>query len=248
MRDRLKKHMIDKNNLIQLATKEQTSFLNVAREYVQNLFLRSFYMTLGSQEFLFKGGTAFRIVFGSPRFSEDLDFTGTNAFAKYEDILTNTLSNLSLEELSIDIVESKPTTGGHLANINIALFDETIEIKNQISYRKSNMKMSENIIVSSSFVPPYSLFLLNRKIMVEEKVHALIERGKPRDFFDLYFILRDEKLHHELHLTDLEREKIHEKIAKQDKKLLKSVLKNLFPKSYWLIIDDLPTALNRELE
>ena len=239
--------MIDKNNLVQLAIKTQTSFRNVAREYVQNLFLRSFYTSRGSQEFLFKGGTALRIVFGSPRFSEDLDFTGINKNAPYEDILTDSLDNLSLEGLTIDIIESKPTSGGHLADINVTLFDEIIGIKNQISYRDSHIKMSENIIVASSFVPTYSLFLFDRKIMVEEKVAALIERNKPRDFFDLYFILRDTNLHHELHLTADQRNKIKEKIKKQDKKLLKNVLKPLFPKSYWLVIEDLPSALKREL-
>ncbi len=239
--------MVNKNNLIQLAVKTQTSFRNIAREYVQNLFLRNFYMVKGSQEFLFKGGTALRIVFGSPRFSEDLDFTGTNTYSHYENILTNTLYNLSLEGLTVDITESKPTSGGHLANINVTLFDEIIEIKNQISFRDSSVKMSENIIVSSSLVPAYNLFLLDRKILVEEKVTALITRNKPRDFFDLYYILRDASLRQELRLTADQRKKINDNLKIQDKKLLKNELKALSPKSYWSLIEDLPSALKREL-
>ena len=42
------------------------------------IFLSYLYQEPGSEKLLFKGGTALRIVFKSPRFSEDLDFSGFN--------------------------------------------------------------------------------------------------------------------------------------------------------------------------
>ena len=68
--------MIENDILERIALKEQTSvFPNIVREYAQHLFLTELYRLPGSEKLLFKGGTAFRIVYGCPRFSEDLDFT-----------------------------------------------------------------------------------------------------------------------------------------------------------------------------
>ncbi|MDP1760196.1 MAG: nucleotidyl transferase AbiEii/AbiGii toxin family protein, partial [Candidatus Woesebacteria bacterium] len=50
-------------------------FPNVVREYFQHIFLGELYKLPNSEKLLFKGGTALRIVYGSPRFSEDLDFS-----------------------------------------------------------------------------------------------------------------------------------------------------------------------------
>ena len=68
--------MISQESLTQAARSQQTTELNVAREHCQHLFLSAFYRQAGSEQAMFKGGTALRIVFGSPRFSEDLDFSG----------------------------------------------------------------------------------------------------------------------------------------------------------------------------
>ncbi|MDI6689725.1 MAG: nucleotidyl transferase AbiEii/AbiGii toxin family protein [Actinomycetota bacterium] len=65
--------MITKDAIKRFATKAQTSDLNVAREYCQHLFLSYFYQQKGSEKLLFKDGTALKIIYGSPRFSEDLD-------------------------------------------------------------------------------------------------------------------------------------------------------------------------------
>src|SRR3990167_10374175 len=50
-------------------------FPNIVREYFQNVFLEQLYKLPGAEKLLFKGGTALRIIYGSPRFSEDLDFS-----------------------------------------------------------------------------------------------------------------------------------------------------------------------------
>lgn len=48
---------------------------SILREYVQFLFLRSFYALKESRHVFFKGGTAIHFRYGSFRFSEDLDFS-----------------------------------------------------------------------------------------------------------------------------------------------------------------------------
>lgn len=65
--------MITRQFITDIATKYQTTEGNVAREYCQHLFLSYFYKKPKSEKVLFKGGTALRLIFKSPRFSEDLD-------------------------------------------------------------------------------------------------------------------------------------------------------------------------------
>src|SRR4030066_850711 len=61
----------------QKAKESQIDKITIFREYWQLLILQKIYLTRGSEHFIFKGGTAIRFLFGSFRFSEDLDFTLT---------------------------------------------------------------------------------------------------------------------------------------------------------------------------
>ena len=239
--------MLNKSYIEKLAVKEQTTYANVAREYIQNLFLRSFYTKSGSENFLFKGGTALRIAFGSPRFSEDLDFTGLSDGKNYEKVLEEVVYDLTSEGMKIDIEESKATSGGYLANILINLYEDLIEIKNQISFREKGSKNGENILITSDLMPSYNLFTLDRRVLLSEKITALISRAKPRDFFDLHFILVNEKLRKEININLADIEKILERVKAQDKILLELELKKFLPKSFWGIIKDLPSVLKRDL-
>lgn len=68
--------MISNEALEKLATQYQTGvFPNIVREYFQHVFLSELYKLPETEKILFKGGTALRIINGSPRFSEDLDFS-----------------------------------------------------------------------------------------------------------------------------------------------------------------------------
>lgn len=239
--------MIDKAFLHHFATKNETSFENVLREHVQHLFLRSFYTKKDSRNFLFKGGTALRLVFGSPRFSQDLDFTGVKNSKTYERVLEDTLISLSQEGISVDIEESKETTGGQLASIRIKVFGERVKIGNQVSFRPKSKVVGESVVISSDLSPSYSVFILKRELLIGEKLTAFLTRAKPRDFFDLYFILRNEKLRRLLNFDKFQREKIILSLEKHRKVGLERELKRFLPGSFWGVVKDLPGALRKEI-
>ena len=67
--------MLSSNQLSELAKKLHTSESVVFREYMQLVFLENLYATSGSDQIIFKGGTAVHLMYEAPRFSEDLDFT-----------------------------------------------------------------------------------------------------------------------------------------------------------------------------
>jgi predicted nucleotidyltransferase component of viral defense system len=114
--------MISADVITKLSRKYQTTELNVRREYVQHLFLAYFYQQPQAKAIFFKGGTALRIVYGSPRFSEDLDFSSTlHSREEIEEAVLHTLHAVEREGIKTDISESKDTSGGFWPLFNVRL-------------------------------------------------------------------------------------------------------------------------------
>ncbi|MBU1894213.1 MAG: nucleotidyl transferase AbiEii/AbiGii toxin family protein [Candidatus Omnitrophica bacterium] len=143
----------------------------------------------------FKGGTALRIIYNSPRFSEDLDFTVIKmSKSDIENLVQEALVEIEKIGISVKIDEFSSTSGGYIGFLSLDILNETISIELNISKRIGARKEGEVVLISSDFIPAYNLIQLSQKELVNEKIKALLERGKPRDFFDLYFILRSNLL------------------------------------------------------
>jgi len=184
--------MLTKEQLFLIQNKFQTLKANVLREYVQHLFLSSLYRTNGSENILFKGGTGYRIAYRSPRFSEDLDFSANKiSIAEIEKIIISVLEDLSNNGLICEIEESKKTTGGYLAKLFTKLQGEKIPIDIQISLREKSDKKYEIFDIINEYVPTYTVLLLPKDVMIDEKIQAALTRSKPRDFYDIYFLLKN---------------------------------------------------------
>ncbi|MBI4994290.1 nucleotidyl transferase AbiEii/AbiGii toxin family protein [Candidatus Peregrinibacteria bacterium] len=190
--------MISQNTLQSLAKKYQTSeFPNVIREYFQHLFLSNLYKLEGSEKLLFKGGTALRIIYGSPRFSEDLDFSivdlRQSQYIKFiEDIFTKTLSEIELMGVSVKLgAKPGPTKEGYYADASFRIYDYPLTIVSINISGRNKSAATEIDLIPNDFVTAYNIYHLSQKELVEEKVFgALLSRKKPRDFYDLYFIMR----------------------------------------------------------
>src|SRR5579872_513646 len=113
--------MITEEQIRVLTTRYQTNELNVLREYFQHVFLSYFYQQDKTNSIFFKGGTALRFIYKSPRFSEDLDFSTTNRTQhEIEEILESTLDAIEKEGIETMLNEAKSTSGGYLANMSFA--------------------------------------------------------------------------------------------------------------------------------
>lgn len=238
--------MIEKSFLENHANRIQTSLRNVVREYFQHLFLSYFYQQKKSEYFYFKSGTALKLIFNSPRFSEDLDFSAFKDSFHYENILQEVLLNIEKEGIQSGLEESKKTSGGHLAIIKTIIHGEKFEIKTEVSYRNKNLT-GEKTIVVSDILPSYTAQILNTETIVHEKQNALLERHKPRDLFDLYFILRSERLRKYMYLDTTFLTKTEELIEKSDSKQISHEIKEFLPHSFWSIVKDLRKNLLSEL-
>lgn len=183
--------MISLETLKRLSIKYQTSEFNVVREYCQHLFLSYFYQKKETEKILFKGGTALRLIYGSPRFSEDLDFSGFNIFNfAIEKLVEDTLVDIEREGTEVEIKEATKTSGGYLSIIGFKLLEYSVDVQLEISLRQKDKLEGMAILINSDFIPAYALLQLPEEALVDEKIQALLSREKPRDFYDLYFILR----------------------------------------------------------
>jgi len=246
--------MIARQFITELATKLQTTESNVAREYCQHLFLSYLYKRTKSENVLFKGGTALRIIFKSPRFSEDLDFSaineGTIAVQEINQLIDDTLVDIKNEggecEKILNPGTQGETTGGYFAVVKMKMLEFDSEIKLQISFRSPNETTSNTTLIQNEFTSAYVVTYLTESLLVSEKIQALLERKKPRDFFDLYFILRSSELVKFIPTMPNLKSRILEAIDQGEN--LEKELKIFLPVSYQTLLRDFKERLRKETE
>jgi len=173
-------------------------FPNIVREYFQHVFLGELYKLPDAQKLLFKGGTALRIVYGSPRFSEDLDFSlfgvvQNNIKPFVEGLFANVLAEIEHAGIKVELGDKiGATSGGYFGVATFRMFEyPPVSVEINVSSRNGQNIIGEVDSVANNFVPTYTIIHLPQKEIVEEKIFgALLERKKPRDFYDLYIMMR----------------------------------------------------------
>lgn len=179
--------MLSIDTIKEISIKFQTAEINIIREYFQHLFLQYLYQREDAEKIFFKGGTALRFVYNSPRFSEGLDFSCSLTQYKLKNLITETVEKISSEYFRVSIEELKPTSGGYFGILSTEIYNYSVKIELNISLRDEKPK-GEPVLISSPLVLPYTLIILNEEELIKEKINALLTRAKPRDYFDLYFI------------------------------------------------------------
>lgn len=236
--------MLDKQTLENMATKAQTHYENVAREYSQHVFLQRLYQEKEAGALLFKGGTALRIVYQSPRYSEDLDFSVESMkIPEIEDLMLETLLSLQDLNLATEIRTSKKTSSGYLGIFLFEIHQAQISIKVEVSQRNDHPSLGQPEMIDNPYFAGYNLMVLSQDILVDGKLAALLDRGKARDWFDLYFMLRARMLNQE-HKQKLSLIKSR---LTQNEDDFYDELEILLPKSFHRLIKDFNQVLSREL-
>lgn len=237
--------MLANDAVIKIAAKLQTSEQNVRREYFQHLFLSRFYERPDADKVYFKGGTALHLIYQNPRFSEDLDFdTDLRSIPVIEHAVVETLAVIEKEGVETRLHEAKATTGGYLTIADFTAQGYTTPIQIEISLRDGKKKQGAAAVISSEFFPAYNLVQLARELLIEGKMHALLERHKPRDFYDFYFLLRANMI------REKKREVFERVLALLNEKNLRfdKELKDFLPKNQWLITRRFKQTLETEIE
>ncbi len=183
--------MIEENTLKSLAKKFHIDTITILREYIQLVFLKNLYSLKQSEKILFKEGTLIHLLLGSPRFSEDLDFTAILEKEKLQKVV-NKAAYLSLEEIpNLKIRKIKNTETSYEAKI---IYKDNLKypvaVKLDFSLREKPLTKVPTILETVFPISYYPVIMhLGNEEILAEKIRAILVRGKGRDLFDIYFLL-----------------------------------------------------------
>lgn len=246
--------MITVESLEKLARQYQTGvFPNIVREYFQHVFLSELCKLPEAERMLFKGGTALRVIYGSPRFSEDLDFSlfgvAQNEIKSFiEGLFIHVLAEMARADIKVELGDKiGDTSGGYFGVATFRMFEyPPVGVEINVSVRNGRDIRGEIDSVANDFVPTYTVIHLPQNEIVEEKIFsALRKRKKPRDFYDLYFIMRKGMLSpdQKKRLTEIK----DEVIADAKKIDFRGELGAFLPVDQQIVIRDFSAMLEREL-
>ena len=170
----------------------------ILREYLQTIILNSIYKSSFAPSLFFVGGTALRLVYNLPRFSEDLDF---NTPALDQDDFTKLLERvetaLSLEGFS-PVLSSKRRATLLIATLNFPGVMREYGIMNsrggdmliKLEVNKPAWPLSTESHVVSRYGYNFSAIVMSKGALLSEKLAALLSRRRGRYIYDLLFMLR----------------------------------------------------------
>ena len=164
----------------------------IIREEYEMIFLQGLWASKLKNSLIFKGGTALRLAYQSPRFSEDLDFAlktkikqkDFNAVVKK---IAEPLPNLEIKEL-----REKYYTYFGLLKIKEAYLKQTFSIKIEVSKRPVKWQEGKDFTseaCKSEILPLEAVgFVTTLERSFKDKKMAIKSRNKARDLFDLWWL------------------------------------------------------------
>lgn len=187
--------MMTKGELAEVAAAKRLSERNAERDYLLELVM---YSLSGSGDSLaFKGGTALYKFHNLNRFSEDLDFTiGARRFS-VERAVERTIRDSAAIGITGTIEEMRSYRNE--CNVRLMfcgpLYDGRKESLTRITINLSSRErpqMVERLLLIPSYkeIPAFELYVLDPRELLAEKVRAIMTRSKPRDVYDLWFLLK----------------------------------------------------------
>lgn len=212
----------------QQAKKLGTDLVNVVREYWEVILLHGLFMSSFGKDMVFKGGTALRLVYGSPRFSEDLDFSLIRDSLKKEFCPLIEKIIKPFRQLTMTDCAEKHYT--YLAEIKVSVpyLAMPFRIKIEVSKRRQKNYEHELKLINS---PVFGIKVLAQVVtlsqLYKDKTACLKDRLKAKDIFDKWF------------LAQQMRKPYSSKRKSIPKKVLIRDLRKYLPKDFWPVIDDL---------
>ena len=162
----------------------------IVREEYEMIILKQLFESELGRLFVFKGGTALRLAYGSPRFSEDLDFSVLEGFpnGKLDRLLRGIASQYDALKI-MDLTQKYYTYFG-LFRIKEDFMNQAFSIKFEASIRPVNLKkdIDYKLLALSSRVTNLTVLAQVENLAQIEKEKKTINPLRVRDIFDLWFI------------------------------------------------------------
>lgn len=210
----------------ELSKKLQISVDRVVQEEYELFLLKEIFDSGLGNRLVFKGGTALRLAYGSPRFSEDLDFSILKSISQKE--FCDLMRKISQTFVTLKLIDcrKKHYTLFAVFKATEEFLAQSFSIKIEVSRRKKIKKYELKLLTS-----PVSNLQVLAKVMtldniLTDKLNAAKERGKSRDLFDLWYIGELKKVPVEI-----------PKVIPLSQ--LRAELHKYLPKNYWEVVEGL---------
>jgi len=188
--------MLTKSQIQRIAQRNGVGMQVQERDYVQHLLLWNLYRR--TQTLIFKGGTALRLVYGGNRYSEDLDFNGPDDTSELNALWCDVVEGL--EDFGI-MAETRKTWDSEVGYSLDVSFQGPLhdgrdrskgKVRVDINQRQEEEVATRRELVTSPYddVRPFVVTALALDHVLAEKLRALLIRGKPRDLYDIWLLLR----------------------------------------------------------
>lgn len=168
----------------------RVSLVQIVREEYEMVLLNSIFESSFGNMLVFRGGTTLRLAYGSPRFSDDLDFTqinkiGESDFQDWCEKISQATPNLELREAL-----KKYYTLYAKFRVKDTVLPQTIGIKVEISVRKEKWEKGKDYTLMNlkSEVTPITVMAQVASLERIKKEKLSISPPRIRDVFDLWFI------------------------------------------------------------
>lgn len=219
---------MDTSTARELSKKLKISLDYVVREEYEMLLLKEIFESKFGADLIFKGGTALRLAYGSPRFSEDLDFEAIGEF-KAKKLLS------FLKEITrypgIVAVETREKfyTAFGLVRIKDEVLPRPFSIKIEVSKRKGKWVKDrdyfDKVISNETTVFRILARVASLEKILADKKDALKRRKAPRDVFDYWFVSQALGKKTKIDLFGYKPAEV------------RSELHRLLPKPHWRLVD-----------
>jgi predicted nucleotidyltransferase component of viral defense system len=131
---------------------------------------------------VFKGGTALKLFYGLPRYSEDIDYDSTGRVSPKD--LVEKIKNVTAKK-RWEITDEAVKYNTILVELRFSGPERNFHVKIEISTREKELSITP---LSLRGVPVISL---EPSVLMMEKLITFVKRQAGRDFFDAWFILNN---------------------------------------------------------
>lgn len=249
--------MIDPLTAKKISDKSGIDVFTIVREFIQIIFLNELYLRPETKGTIFKGGTAIKLMFGSNRFSEDLDFT-TDLNKDQIDSLVSKTVNQAQKQIPELIIKDLKTVAGVSKKLVVQtqIASQPLAIKIDFSQREKVFLIKKGVIKTD--LPILSTTLvsyMDPSEILAEKIRAITARKKGRDVYDIWYLLnRGIKLDRKLidkklafYGEEYDRDKIIQKIKEWEAKELDQDVRKFLPRGDRGVLVELKNLLLAEM-
>jgi predicted nucleotidyltransferase component of viral defense system len=176
------------------------------KDYLQEIVLDSIFYVSPVEDIIFIGGTAISKIYGSGRFSEELDFIFDKNYNAYT--VENRVKKAINEVNNFYSMEYSKSKRRDMLRYNLKIKGPFYEMSHSVRAIQT-IKLDINLYVSPFYTPnkvlrttiypelrPYFLFTLDTEEFAAEKIKAILERKTPvaRDLYDLWILITKYKI------------------------------------------------------